>query len=186
MYPDDDFLLLGKVSKAHGLRGEVKVLAFSGQPENFKGYKELVLLESSEKLSPALVVEKTRIQGKTVIVKLASIESREQAEAIEGCGVLLAKTLLPATADNEYYWYQYQGKIVIDINGQTIGRVESLFNNGAQDILVINSGDDEILIPVTRNIIVEETATELIVDPPPGLLELSKEPEKLQRPNVPE
>ncbi len=75
------------------------------------------------------------------------------------------KNLLPDTAEDEYYWYQYEGKLVIDQDGQTIGRVESLFNNGAQDIMVVKSGEEEILIPMTKSIIVQETAEALIVDP---------------------
>jgi len=174
-YPIDEFILLGKVGKAHGLRGEVKIFSFSGQPENFYGYKEVVLVNTSGKLSSALVIEKIRVQGKTAIVQLAAVNSRNRAEELEGMGVLLAKSLLPETADDEYYWHQYQGKLVLDQNGLTIGKVESLFNNGAQDILVVKSGEKEILIPITKSILVKETADELIVNPPPGLLDISNE-----------
>jgi 16S rRNA processing protein RimM len=65
--------------------------------------------------------------------------------------------------------------LVVDLSGLTIGRVESLFSNGAQDVLVVKSGNEEILIPVTKSIIVSETAEEIIVDPPPGLLDLTNE-----------
>lgn len=174
-YPADDYVLLGKVTKAHGLRGEVNIFSFSGQPENFRGYKEIVLVDSAGNLSVAQAVEKFRPQGNNAVVQLAFIKSREQAEEIEGLGVLLAKNLLPEAAEDEYYWYQYQGKMVVDQNGRNIGRVEKLFSNGAQDILVINSGREEILIPVTKNIIVGETEKELIVDPPPGLLDLARD-----------
>ncbi|MGB3212766.1 MAG: ribosome maturation factor RimM [Desulforhopalus sp.] len=174
-YPADQYLLLGKVAKAHGLRGEVKIFSYSGQPENFLGYKEIVLVDISGKLSSALAVGKVRIQGKSAIVQLSTIDSRNKAEGIEGMGVLLAKNLLPDTAEDEYYWYQYEGKLVLDQSGRTIGRVDSLFNNGAQDILVVKSGDGEILIPVTRHIVVQETAEGLVVNPPPGLLDLTSD-----------
>lgn len=174
-YPTDKYVLLGKVAKAHGLRGEVKIFSFSGQPENFCGYKEVILVNSSGNLSPAFTVEKFRVQGKTVIVRLASVNSRDKAEEIEGMGVLLAKNLLPDTTEDEFYWYEYEGKLVSDQNGRTIGRVQSLFNNGAQDIMVVKSAKGEFLIPVTKSIIVRETTEELIVNPPPGLLDLNNE-----------
>ncbi len=173
-FPADRYILLGKVVKAHGLRGEVKILCYSGQPENFHGYKEIVLAYGAGKLSPAMAVNNVRIRGKSVIVRLAAIDSRNRAEQIEGYGVLLAKAQLPDTAEDEYYWYQYQGKLVVDKSGQVIGRVNNLFNNGAQDILVVGSGQAEILIPVTKKIVVKETAEALIVDPPPGLLDLTE------------
>jgi len=172
-YPKDTFILLGKITKVHGLRGEVKIFSYSGQPENFSGYKEIVLVDPAGNLSSPLVIRKLRVQGKTCIVQLDSVYSRELAEKIVGRGVLLAKNLLPMPVDNEFYWHQYEGKVVSLQDGRNIGRVESLFNNGAQDILVVVSGEKEILIPVTKDIIVRETAAELIVDPPPGLLDLA-------------
>lgn len=172
-FPTDEYVLLGKVTRAHGLHGDVKIFPYSGQPENFSGYKEVVLVDTAGHLSPPLAVEKVRTQGKTVVVRLASIKNRELAEKIEGKGVLLLKSLLPETAEDEYYWYQYEGKLVVDQSGLTIGRVTSLFNNGAQDIMVVQSGNREILIPVTKSIIVSETDEQLVVNPPPGLLDLA-------------
>lgn len=174
-YPTDKYVLLGKVAKAQGLRGEVKIFSFSGQPENFCGYKEVILVNTTGNLSSAFAIEKLRVHGRTVIVKLARVDNRGQAEEIVGMGVLLAKDLLPDTGEDEFYWYQYEGKLVTDLSGRNIGRVECLFNNGAQDIIVVKSGMDEILIPVTKSIIVKETAEELIVNPPPGLLDIKNE-----------
>lgn len=171
-YPADQYVLLGPVAKVHGLRGEVKIFCYSGQPENFSRYKEIVLVDSRGNLSSALPVEKCRVQGKMVIALLGSITSREKAEKIVGRGVLLAKSLLPKAEKDEYYCYQYEGKLVVDLNGQGIGRVVGLFNNGAQDIMVVQSGDREILIPVVSGIIAGETEEQVIIDPPPGLLEL--------------
>lgn len=174
-YPKKDYLLLGKVAKAHGLRGEVKIFSFSGHPENIGTYRELVLTDSSGTLSTPLAVYKSRVQGKMAIVQLESIANRNEAEAIEGRGVLLPKNLLPNTGEGEYYWHQFEGKLVVDIDSTIIGRVKALFNNGAQDVLVVEGERQEILIPVTKEIVVEEDAEKLLVNPPPGLLELGAE-----------
>lgn len=172
-YPAAEYLLLGKVVKAHGLRGEVKLFLYSGQPENLAGYKELVLVDKSGGLTCPLAIVASRIHGKAAIVRLASVSSRTQAEAIENRGVLLARKHLPTIGAHEFYWHQYQNKVVVDTAGREIGSVENIFTNGAQDILVIRSGIDEILIPVTESILVGETADKLIINPPPGLLELN-------------
>lgn len=172
-YPAGEFLLLGKIVKAHGLRGEVKMFLHSGQPENLQDYKELILVDRSGELLGPLTVQKSRNQGKFAVVQFASVTSRSQAESIEGSGVLLAKQDLPDIGENEYYWHQYLGKTVIDLTGRVLGRIEHIFPNGAQDVLVIRSADREILIPVTKEIIVGETAGELTVDPPPGLVDLN-------------
>lgn len=174
-YPDEDFILLGKVVKAHGLRGEVKIFTYSGHPENIGTYSELVLLDGPETLSQPLKVQRSRVQGKMAIVQLESINNRNGAEAIEGKGVLLPKSSLPETGDDEYYWHQYEGKLVVDTNSREIGRIRALFNNGAQDVLIVEGAFQEILIPMTRQIVIREDGEKLIVDPPPGLLELNSE-----------
>lgn len=174
-YPAEEYLLLGKIAKAHGLRGEVKISLYSGQPENLRGYRELFLIDRRGKMSGPLTLLGSRDQGKSAIVRFASVTDRNQAEAMEGLGVLLAKADLPEIAEDEYYWHQYLGKTVVDVGGKTLGRVEHLMRTGPQDVLVIKSaaGDEEILIPITREILVGETAGTLTVDPPPGLLELN-------------
>ena len=174
-YPADEYLLLGKITKAHGLRGEVKIFLHSGQPENIRSYKELFLIDRQGELFGPLSVLRSRDQGKFAIVQFTSVNDRNQAEEIEGRGVLLAKTDLPEVSEDEYYWHQYLGKTVVDVTGKTLGKVEHIFQTGFQDVLVIKGfdADGEILVPVTREIIVGETAGELTIDPPPGLLELN-------------
>lgn len=174
-YPADEFLLLGRITRAHGLRGEVKVFLHSGQPENIRSYGHLFLIDRHGELSGPWPVLRSRNQGKLAIVQLASLTCRDQAEAMEGRGVLLAKADLPEIPADEYYWHQYIGKEAVDVAGRILGKVEHIFRNGLQDVLVLRKlgSDEEILVPMTKEIIVGETAGKLIVDPPPGLLELN-------------
>lgn len=172
-FPVDDYVLVGKITKAHGLRGEVKIFPFSEEPANLVRYKKLVLVDSRASLSPVLTVASSRVQGKTTVVQFAEIGDRTNAENVEGYGVLIAREDLPAVEGDEYYWHDYQGKLVVDQSGQEIGKVNHLFFNGAQDVLVIQGNGKEILIPVTKDIVVKESAGTLVIDPPLGLLELN-------------
>lgn len=171
-FPTEEFLLLGKVAKAHGMRGEVKIFSFSGQPENIKAYKEIVLVNAAGTLSTSLAVLGCRVQGKMAITRLDSITSRDKAESIEKMGVLIAKKLLPELEEDEFYWHHYVGKIVTDLKKQNIGIIENIFSNGSQDIMVIRAGTQEILIPISKGIVVQEDGDKISIDPPPGLLEL--------------
>jgi len=177
-YPKDKYLLVGKTTKPHGLRGEIKIYCFSGQPENFLDYKELTLLDLNSRLIGPIAVTKSRVQGKTAVVKFATIADRTAAEQIEGFEVLLNKEQLPETGPGEYYWHQYQGQQLVDTGGAVIGTVKELFNSGAQDVLVIDTGNGEALIPVIPNFIVEETDETIVVDLPPGLLDINADPAK--------
>ncbi|MCP3887603.1 MAG: 16S rRNA processing protein RimM [Desulfobulbaceae bacterium] len=173
-YPTDRYLLIGRVGKPHGLRGEFKLICFSGQPESILSYTRLVLVDKNGNLSGPLVTRKSRVQGKNVVIALETINDRDQVEAIVGVGVLVAKEDLPETGENEYYWHHLEGQELVDLEGNIIGTVASLFNNGAQDILVVSAGSEEVLIPVTKEIVVGENDGALIINPPPGLLELNK------------
>lgn len=178
MYPKDKFLLVGKITKPHGLRGEVKVYCFSGQPENLLEYKDLTLCDLKGKLSDSTAVTKSRVQGKTAVVKFASIADRSAAESIEGYEVLLLKEHLPQANPGEYYWHQYEGKQLIDKDGSLIGTIKELFSSGAQDIFVVSTATDEVLVPVIDDFIISETGDSLVVELPPGLLEINVAPAK--------
>ena len=177
-YPEDKYLLVGKIAKPHGLKGEVKIYCFSGQPENFLEYKELTLCDVKGRLTDPIAVSRSRVQGKTAVVQFAGITNRTAVENIEGYEVLLLKEHLPKTKPGEYYWHQYEGKQLVDKDGGCIGTVKELFNNGAQDILVVVTQNDEVLVPVIDDFILKETADTVVVDLPPGLLEINADSAK--------
>jgi 16S rRNA processing protein RimM len=113
------------------------------------------------------------MQGKTAIVSLETIDERNGADRLKGMGVLVEKAELPKTDEDEFYYYQLVGLAVKTREGRDLGRVENIFSNGAQDILVIRGKDQEYLIPILQSIIVRRTDEDLIVAPPPGLLEIN-------------
>ena len=88
-------------------------------------------------------------------------------------GILLDKEDLPKTDEGELYWYQLDGLPVKTVEGRSLGRVVKIFSNGAQDILVVRDGSQEYLIPILDDIIIRHTDEEVIVAPPPGLLEIN-------------
>lgn len=172
-FSEKKYVLVGKVVKATGLRGEVSIHAISGQPENFSHYGELVLVDGSGDLSPDLVVEKLRIHKNKAVIKFDRVVDRDHAEQLIGMGVLLKKEQLPEVADDEYYWDQLTGIEVTTVDGQPLGAVETVFSNNAQDIMVISNGSQEYLVPITKEIITFQDKERMIIDPPPGLLQIN-------------
>jgi 16S rRNA processing protein RimM len=185
-YPEDRFLLLGKTGRAHGLHGEIRIHCYSGDGATLSRYRELVFCDQSGRLTPPLAVATSRPQGQNAIVRIAASTSREAAEKLEGMAVLIDREQLPVADSGEYYWHEITGKTVITVDGLVIGRVDRLFCNGAQDILVVATDGEEVLIPMTRQIVVSEGPEGLVIDPPPGLLEIntgSKDPVRGQTGN---
>jgi 16S rRNA processing protein RimM len=172
-YPDEEYLLIGKIIEPHGMKGEVKIFSFAGQPENIQSYKNLVLVTPSGRLSPPYSIEKCRLKGKSAIVQLTSVTDRNGSEAISGMGVLVLKKDLPQPEDNEFYLYQMEGLAVETVEGRRLGTVTSIFSNGAQDLLVVQDDDQEYLIPIVESIIIHQDAEKIVIAPPPGLLEIN-------------
>lgn len=166
-------VLIGEVIKAQGLRGELKVHCYSGQPENLKAYGNLALAGKGNEIPQRHVLQSSRSQGSSAIVRLEGITDRDSAERCVGKLVFVAKSELPAPRDDEFYWHDLQGKQARTIDGREIGEIIQLFSNGAHDVMVIHDGRTEYLIPVVDGIIKNITPEAVVLDPPPGLLEMN-------------
>ncbi len=172
-FPEEEYILIGKVIKAHGLRGEIKINPFSGQPTNLNHYPKLVLVNKEGQLSSNLAVQKSRATGKITIVKLAEVDDRNGAEKLCGMGVLIHKDDLPQLGENEFYYHQFINLTVKTDKGIELGIVSNIFSNGAQDIMEIEGTDRQYLVPILKDIIVSHDDNCIIIAPPPGLLDLS-------------
>ena len=168
-----DFILLGKVTKPHGIRGEVKVYPYSGQPENFLDYREVFFTFNEGERIP-YTVEKSRVQGKLVILKLKECTTRNQAEEMIGHEIWLNKNDLADLDDDEYYWHDLVGKRVATKDGDRIGTIKGILETGAHDILAIEDQGREYLVPFNEAFVVTVDDTEVVLDLPPGLLEINR------------
>jgi 16S rRNA processing protein RimM len=172
-----DFILIGKIIKSHGLKGEVKVFPYSGSPENFQNYTDLVVADHESGVSRSLSVKQARVQGGNVILLFEGVTSRNEADTLAGREVWLARNDFPPLAPNEYYWFELEGMDVYTVDGRELGTVTSIFNNKAQDVLVVTDRQGEYLIPVTEDVIrsMDDRRRILVISPMPGLLDLNSE-----------
>lgn len=173
-YPEEAYVLIGEVIKVHGLRGELKVACYSGQPENIAHYRRLALIGKGDTIPRGFSLEGSRVKEKTAIVRLQGLTDRNQAELLVGHGVLVLREDLPPLADNEFYWRDVAGRRVLDTEGRELGIVSQLFSNGSQDIMVVTGGRNEFLVPVVTDIVVAIREDAVVIDPPPGLLDINR------------
>lgn len=174
-FPEDRFLLLGTVTKAQGLGGEISVHVPSGQPANLQRYPAFTLIDRHGELSPRLEVRSFRLHKSRVILGLDRVTDRSMAERLVGMGVLLDKADLPRTTEEEFYWHELEGVAVRTRDGQHLGHLRGQFSNGAHEIMVIGDASGEYLVPAVPGIIIAHSTTELVIDPPPGLLAINRE-----------
>ncbi len=166
-------LEVGKVGKAHGIRGQFKLHSSSGQPENFSDYDEIILQAKDGSLQRIVLVA-VRIQGRFAVASSKTIVDRTQAEALTGSKVWVAESQLADLPDDEFYWHDIIGAQVVSSSGEEIGILDTIFATAGSDMLVVKSGREEVLIPAQPEYIVEVETDKVVVDLPPGMLELNK------------
>ncbi len=172
---EPDYILVGRVVKPHGLKGEVKIIPFSGDPFNFSLFTDLLLVAPDNQDEALYRVSHSRVQKKTAIVALDEIQNRNESELLAGYEVWARIDELPDLAEDEYYWHDLKGMQVALENGRQLGVVTNLLAGGAHDILVITGKGREYMIPAVNEFIIkiDYEAGKVVVDPPPGLLEIN-------------
>ncbi len=135
-----DHVVLGKLTSPYGVKGWLKVYSHTSPMEGILEYPEWVLRQGAVLSSHRLL--QGRRHGKGLVALLEGVDSREAAEQMAGAEVLLPKETLPALPKGDYYWHQLEGLTVATRDGEILGRVEYLFETGANDVLVVK-GDPE-------------------------------------------
>ena len=128
------FVLLGTVTRPHGIKGELKVRPYTARPENFSRYSRLYLSESEHGPKTRCVSRQARVNGNQVILRLDECSTRNQAEEMVGHLVWLATEDLPALQGDEFYLHTLIGKDVQTVDGRKLGRAEHLLSGSEQDI----------------------------------------------------
>lgn len=174
LHAEKDYVLIGEIIKVHGLHGELKMYPYSGQPENLRRYERLALLGPAGNGPDIFTLIAVRVQGGTAVIRLEGIDDRRRAESCVGRAVLVPREDLPPLGDDEFYWREIEGRTVVCADGRNLGTVTELFSNGAQDIMVVSDGEEERLIPIVGDIVVAIREDTIVIDPPPGLLEINR------------
>lgn len=137
----------GKILRPHGLKGEIKVLPYSGNPENFRQIR-YIYTQSDCSEPQRHKVSASRLQKSFIIARIQNVNSVEQAELLRNREVHVDKNDLPSNQEDEYYWFELIGLSVYSPSGALIGKVDSLIDNAAQSTLVIKDSSREYMVPL--------------------------------------
>jgi 16S rRNA processing protein RimM len=135
----DDTIRIGRVTRAHGVSGELEVRPDWEHSRGLLDAREVVL-ESESGAREVHVVRASRQTPKGVLLALADIVDRDAAEARRGCAVWVRRDVLPSLADGEYYLCDLIGATVESPEG-TLGRVVEVQMYPSVDALVIEAAD---------------------------------------------
>ncbi len=163
-----DLICVGRVGGAFGVRGEVRLKSYCARPEDIETYSPLLTEDGGRSYSVALI---GNIQN-GFTARLGGVETKEQADALKGLRLYARRDRLPSLPDDEFYHADLIGLTVLDPGGAELGRVRSVQNHGAGDMLEIHGPGlkDGILLPFTRDTVptVDLAAGRIIADPPEG------------------
>ncbi|WP_346796438.1 ribosome maturation factor RimM [Halomonas sp. Bachu 37] len=166
----DDHVVLGKLTSPYGVKGWLKVYSYTSPMERILDYPEW-WLRQGERLTRYTIAEGRR-QGKGMVVSFEEVSDRSAAEAIAGAEILMSKSHLPKLGDDEYYWHELEGLSVFTQAGERLGRIQYLFETGANDVMVVRGDAEAIdkrerLIPFLPDEVILEVALEndrMVVD----------------------
>jgi 16S rRNA processing protein RimM len=134
------------IGAAHGIKGELRVKTFTGDPLALGGYGPLFSNEGR-----AFEVETIRPAGEVVVVRFKGVRDRSAAERLTGTELFIDRSVLPPEEEDEFYHADLVGLAVCDETGVEAGKVTAIQNFGGGDILEITfNGRKGMLIPFSR------------------------------------
>ena len=157
---DDKKIYLGKITGAHGIKGWLKIQSFSSPPENILNYPQWII--NNQGKNDFYTLEQGRKQKNKIVVKLEKINDRNTAESLINSKIQILRSDLPKLSNENYYWSDLVGLSVLNSEDKVIGKIESLIETGANDVMVINTTKDErALVPFVMHEIIKEVNVEL-------------------------
>lgn len=130
-------VLLGQIGPAHGIRGEVLIRAYTGEPDAIAAYGPLADKSSAR----TFAIKVVRVTDKGVVARIAGVTDRNGAEALRGVDLYVERSALPKPADAEFYHADLIGLEAITEDGARYGRIVAVQNFGAGDLLEIERAD---------------------------------------------
>lgn len=154
MATSEEFIPVGKISGAFGVKGWVKVYSFTEPRANILEYSPLFLSRQGEWIE--IKVSGGHLQGKGLVMGIANVTDRDQVQPLIGAELAIKKDQLEPTEEDEFYWADLMGLSVENLDGDLLGQVDHLLETGANDVLVVKAKEGtERLIPFVMDEIVK-------------------------------
>jgi 16S rRNA processing protein RimM len=160
-------VVVGRVTKVHGLRGEIAIQVFSDNPDRFAPGSQVFLEDGRE-----LTVAFAREHGGRLLVTFEGVDDRTAAEALRGLTLVVPESMLPPLPPGEYWPHQLVGCEVVTESGRHLGALTEVVPNPANDLWVAADAEGtETLVPALRDVIVsiDVAAKRILVRDVPGL-----------------
>ncbi|MDQ0325685.1 16S rRNA processing protein RimM [Rhodopseudomonas julia] len=160
-----DRLIVAKIGRAHGVRGEVRVKTFTADPLALADYSPLLTSDGRSFSVKELRADK----GDMVVARFKGVSDRNAAETLNGTMLFVARTALPEPDEDEFYYADLIGLAAEAPDGSPLGRVVAVHDFGGGDILEVKPEQGEtLLLSFTREVVpsIDLAGGRIVVDLP--------------------
>ncbi|KIN62355.1 Ribosome maturation factor RimM [Sulfitobacter noctilucicola] len=169
-----DLIQVGAIAGAYGVRGELRVKSYCAVPEDIETYSPLWNEDRSKQFALAIL----RPIKNGFAARIPDVATKEDADALRGVTLFAERSQLPSLPDDEFYYADLVGLEVFDTGGILLGRVKTVNNHGADDLLELQLAGktDTVFLPFTKAAVptVDLAAGRIVADPPLGILPSSE------------
>lgn len=159
-------IVIGRATKPFGIKGEIRISPYT---ESFEAFENSAVLVFDE--TPFNVIDIRSHKGHILAI-LEGVNTPEQAKLLSGCLVKTDEGNLPPKSDDEYYWHELIGMKVLTIGGRNLGKITNITPTGANDVLHVEGGFGEVLLPMIDDVVISVDVENqiMMVDPLEGLV----------------
>ena len=167
----DDMVLVGRIARPHGLRGDVVVNPETDFVEERFAAGSILWMRDRE-----VRIASARVQGGRPVVRFEGFDGIDAVQGMAGQELRVPLESLPELEDGKFYHHELAGCQVETVSGRKVGEVKRVEGGAGGSRLVIEGPRGEVLVPLARDICVsiDVAARRITIDPPEGLLELNE------------
>jgi 16S rRNA processing protein RimM len=169
----EDLLLIGLIAAPFGVKGQVKLKAFTDRPDHIGRKVRTIYLQSGKERSEHTLLRLHEHKPGLLILTIKDVNDREAADALRGAEVYIRADQAAPLAEDEYFIHQLIGLSAVTAEGQPIGKVRQVLETGAGEVLVITRpGQPDALVPMVRDFIanLDIPGGQVVITPIEGLL----------------
>ncbi|MSQ28564.1 MAG: 16S rRNA processing protein RimM [Dehalococcoidia bacterium] len=158
---------VGRILTVWGIKGDLKVEAWSDNPHRFDAGQQLVINGAPH------TIERSKPFQKGLLVKLVGVDTRNEAELLRGCVLEVPSDQLMALPEGHYFIHQLVGLAVATTDGRPLGTLQEVLRTPSNDVYVVKDAAREYLIPAIADVVQEvdlDTGT-MLIEAIPGLLD---------------
>jgi len=171
--PEPRYLVVARILRPHGVRGEVRAQIVTSHPELLVRHRTFYLASpKSPEVGRECPAEQVRLHSGVALLKLAGCDDRNAAEALRGMLVQIPMEHAVPLEDDEYYHRQIIGLKVETAEGVQLGKVVEILQTGADDVYIVRGTRGEILLPAVSEVVrrIDLAEERMTVELLPGLL----------------